>query len=151
MYKRTAFFTAVGLLFAFAASAQDADPYRLSTHILDISKGMPAANVQVDLEKYNSETNVWSLQATERTGQNGRIGNFVPSGEGTEGIYRLRFKTAPYFKAQNQKSVYPYIEVVFEMEKTGHYHIPVTVSANGYATYRGNGCCAQNSFNRNAT
>lgn len=128
MYKRTAFFTAVGLLFAFAASAQDADPYRLSTHILDISKGMPAANVQVDLEKYNSETNVWSLQATERTGQNGRIGNFVPSGEGTEGIYRLRFKTAPYFKAQNQKSVYPYIEVVFEMEKTGHYHIPVTVS-----------------------
>lgn len=138
MYKKTAFFAAVGLLFAFAASAQDADPYRLSTHILDISKGMPAANVQVDLEKYNSETNVWSLQATERTGQNGRIGNFVPSGEGTEGIYRLRFKTAPYFKAQNQKSVYPYIEVVFEMEKTGHYHIPVTVSANGYATYRGN-------------
>lgn len=79
MYKRTAFFTAVGLLFAFAASAQDADPYRLSTHILDISKGMPAANVQVDLEKYNSETNVWSLQATERTGQNGRIGNLSGS------------------------------------------------------------------------
>lgn len=138
MYKRTAFFAAVGLLFAFTASAQDADPYRLSTHILDISKGMPAANVQVDLEKYNSETDAWAFQATERTGQNGRIGNFVPSGEGSEGIYRLRFKTAPYFKAQNQKSVYPYIEVVFEMEKTGHYHIPVTVSANGYATYRGN-------------
>lgn len=58
MYKKTAFFAAVGFLFAFAASAQEADPYRLSTHILDISKGMPAANVQVDLEKYNSETDL---------------------------------------------------------------------------------------------
>ncbi|MGN1091847.1 MAG: hydroxyisourate hydrolase [Alphaproteobacteria bacterium] len=53
-------------------------------------------------------------------------------------MYKLRFYTAPYFKSQNLKSVYPYIEIVFEMTGNGHYHIPLTVSANGYSTYKGN-------------
>ena len=27
---------------------------------------------------------------------------------------------------------------LFEIKDNGHYHIPITISANGYATYRGN-------------
>ncbi|MGO1752665.1 MAG: hydroxyisourate hydrolase, partial [Psychroflexus sp.] len=34
-------------------------------------------------------------------------------------------------------SFYPYIEVVFEIENQKHYHVPITLSAYGYSTYRG--------------
>ena len=35
--------------------------YQLSSHILDISKGTPAAEVSIKLEKYNEQTNLWSF------------------------------------------------------------------------------------------
>ena len=40
----------------------------------------------------------------------------------------------------NQKvdSFYPYIEVVFQIKDDQHYHVPITLSPFGYATYRGN-------------
>lgn len=112
--------------------------YRLSTHILDVTRGIPASDVRVELFKFNPETNEWQLQKAEKTAKNGRIANFVPAEGSDNGIYKLRFYTAPYFKSQNLKSVYPYIEIVFEMTGNGHYHIPLTVSANGYSTYKGN-------------
>lgn len=112
--------------------------YRLSTHILDISRGIPAQNVQVDLFKNQAQNDEWQLLKSEKTDKNGRIANFVPADGNENGIYKLRFHTTPYFQSQNLKSVYPYIEVVFEISGTGHYHIPITVSANGYSTYRGN-------------
>lgn len=112
--------------------------YRLSTHILDVTRGIPASDVRVELFKFNPETNEWKLQKAEKTAKNGRIANFVPAEGSDNGIYKLRFYTAPYFKSQNLKSVYPYIEIVFEMTGNGHYHIPLTVSANGYSTYKGN-------------
>lgn len=112
--------------------------YRLSTHILDVTRGIPASDVRVELFKFNPETNEWQLQKAEKTAKNGRIANFVPAEGSDNGIYKLRFYTVPYFKSQNLKSVYPYIEIVFEMTGNGHYHIPLTVSANGYSTYKGN-------------
>lgn len=117
--------------------AQD-NLYRLSTHILDVTRGAPASDVRVELLKFKPETNEWQLQKAEKTAENGRIANFVPAEGSDNGIYKLRFYTAPYFKSQNLKSVYPYIEIVFEMTGNGHYHIPLTVSANGYSTYKGN-------------
>ncbi len=128
-------------LFLFCVStnvfAQDAT-YRLSTHILDISRGVPAQNVQVDLFKNQAQSNEWQLLKSEKTDKNGRIANFVPTDGNENGVYKLRFHTTPYFQSQNLKSVYPYIEVVFEISGSAHYHIPITVSANGYSTYRGN-------------
>ncbi len=55
-----------------------------------------------------------------------------------DGLYRLHFETDPYFAAQGLRSIYPYVEVTFRIEGEGHYHIPITMSANGYSTYRGN-------------
>ncbi len=134
------FMIALGFVLCAAAGNADAEPvsYRLSTHILDVSRGIPAPGVDVELFKFNPESGEWTPEASAVTGENGRIGEFVPAGPDDNGIYKLKFNTAPYFKAQNQSSVYPYIEVVFKMDGEGHYHIPVTVSANGYATYKGN-------------
>ncbi len=54
-----------------------------------------------------------------------------------EGIYRIRFDVSAYFSEHKAKSFYPYIEVVFELEADGHYHVPLLLSPWGYSTYRG--------------
>ncbi|MCC7318781.1 MAG: hydroxyisourate hydrolase, partial [Bacteroidales bacterium] len=38
----------------------------------------------------------------------------------------------------NLESFYPFIEVVFQIKDESHYHVPITLSAFGYSTYRGN-------------
>lgn len=56
----------------------------------------------------------------------------------TPGVYKLFFDTASYFKNHGQKTFYPYIEVVFEIENPEeHYHVPILLSPYGYSTYRG--------------
>lgn len=120
--------------------AQALPAYQLSTHILDISAGAPAAGVTVRLAQYNPDKKTWSPVAEQKTDAAGRIGNFLPTAgtkAGSLGIYRLTFLTQPYFADRQQKSFYPYIDVVFELKDSGHYHVPITLSAFGYATYRG--------------
>lgn len=111
--------------------------YRLSTHILDISKGVPAANVTIRLEKQIGKA--WQYADEKQTDQNGRISDFLPVGVADEaGIYKLTFFVKPYFEQQNLPTFYPFIEVVFEIKADGHYHVPITLSQFGYSTYRGN-------------
>lgn len=112
--------------------------YRLSTHILDISTGLPAPNVTVKLEKLNDNTQVWESVDHKKTDQNGRIGNFLEETKAKKGIYRLTFLIADYFKIKKIESFYPFIEVVFQIKDDKHYHVPITLSPYGYSTYRGN-------------
>ena len=118
--------------------AQKNVTYQLSTHMLDVSKGQPAPRVTVALYKLDSITGNWAQVTTGKTDENGRIANLLPLPKDNSGIYKLKFETEPYFNAQNLKSIYPYVEIVFRIEGKGHYHIPITMSANGYSTYRGN-------------
>lgn len=125
------------ILFSF--SVYSAEPsYQLSTHILDISKGEPASNVEIILYKLDKDGKTWVQVDKGITNKNGRITNFLPDVKNNNGIYKLQFLVSPYFKSQDIKSIYPYVDVVFEVKGKGHYHIPITMSANGYATYRGN-------------
>ncbi|WP_293889523.1 MULTISPECIES: hydroxyisourate hydrolase [unclassified Sphingobacterium] len=124
------------MLFGFTAYCQN-NKYQLSSHILDISKGSPAPNVKVDLERLmpNKE---WITIASEKTDSNGRIGNFLVVGKSdNKGIYKLKFYTENYFVSQNLETFYPFIEVIFEIKDDKHYHVPITVSPFGYSTYRG--------------
>ncbi len=55
------------------------------------------------------------------------------------GIYKLIFIVKPYFESQKIRTVFIHLlEVVFEIKDNEHYHVPITLSANGYSTYRGN-------------
>lgn len=120
--------------------AQAPPAYQLSTHILDISAGSPAPGVTVRLEKYDAAKKIWSRVAEKKTDAAGRIGDFLPTAglkAGHTGIYKLTFLTQPYFAARQQASFYPYIDVVFELKDGAHYHVPITLSAFGYSTYRG--------------
>ena len=127
------------LALGFAGTAPAQEPScQLSTHMLDTSRGVPAADVRVTLSRL-AEDGLLQPVAGRRTDRHGRLADLLPpGGQPNDGVYRLRFETAPYFEALGERSIYPWVEVVFRIEGRGHYHIPITMSANGYATYRGN-------------
>lgn len=111
--------------------------FQLSSHILDVSKGLPGADVKIKLEKYNKQSKTWAFVDEKNTDTNGRISDFLPSEKDNLGIFKLTYYTSDYFKKNNTESFYPYIEVVFEIKDKNHYHVPITLSAYGYSTYRG--------------
>ena len=125
------------ILFSTVLSAQT-NTFQLSSHILDVSKGTPASGVPIKLEKYNEQDKTWSMVDEKITDANGRITDFLPSEKSNLGIYKLTYLTSDYFKKNNIESFYPFIEVVFQITNKTHYHVPITLSAFGYATYRGN-------------
>ncbi len=130
-------FSLLFLAVATASYSQN-NAYQLSSHILDISSGTAAIGVPVVLEKYDETTKIWSYVDEKITDKNGRITDFLNYKETKKGIYKLRFLVADYFKSKKTDSFYPFIEVVFQIKDTNHYHVPITLSSYGYATYRGN-------------
>lgn len=131
------FYTLLFLLLSTGIFAQNSK-YQLSSHILDISKGAPASGVSIKLEKYDEKSKLWSFVEEKITDSNGRISDFLASDKSNVGIYKLTYLTSPYFKKNNLESFYPFIEVVFQIKDNNHYHVPITLSAYGYSTYRGN-------------
>jgi len=129
---------ALGLILSTTLTYSQSKTFQLSSHILDISKGMPASDVRIRLEKLETDKKTWSIIEEKVTDASGRIPDFLSNERSNEGIYKLTFLTADYFKNQNIESFYPFIEVVFEIKDNKHYHVPITLSAYGYSTYRGN-------------
>jgi 5-hydroxyisourate hydrolase len=110
----------------------------ISTHILDLVQGKPAADIALRLEKQNPSGD-WRLLSAARTNQDGRCPQLLAEGEDlSPGIYRLVFDTGRYFDAQRIRALYPVVEVTFQaQEGEAHFHIPLLLSPNGYTTYRG--------------
>ena len=110
---------------------------RISTHILDLARGKPAAAVPVRLERQDASGG-WRTLTSAQTDHEGRCGQLLPEDESRSGTYRLVFNTAKYFGDLNVDALYPVVEVTFQVrEGESHFHIPLLLSANGYTTYRG--------------
>lgn len=110
--------------------------FQLSSYVLDITTGKPAAGIKVKLEKLKDDKS-WESIEDKITDDNDRIGDFLPSVKENKGTYKIIFYTAEYFKQQNINTFYPYIEVVFNISDQKHYHVPITLSPYGYSTYKG--------------
>lgn len=109
----------------------------ITTHVLDTSRGRPAAGVPVILERRSHEGD-WKELAHGKTNADGRAAELLPKGAPLEsGTYRLTFDAAAYFRSHNAKGFYPYVSIVFEAEGGEHYHVPLLLSPFGYSTYRG--------------
>jgi 5-hydroxyisourate hydrolase len=110
---------------------------RLSTHVLDTSRGVPAAGMVVTLERADGAT--WKLLGQGQTDTDGRVPNLIADPAGLpSGDYRLRFSTASYFKSQKLPIFYPEVQVHLRLEVTSkNYHLPLLLSPYGYSTYRG--------------
>jgi 5-hydroxyisourate hydrolase len=110
----------------------------ITTHILDIARGRPAAGVAVSLARRAGDG--WTEVATARSDTDGRVANLLP-GDATSpplpGTYRLRFDTGVYFTSQGVAPFHPFVEIVFDVRDAEPYHVPLLVSPFGYTTYRG--------------
>lgn len=85
-------------LFAITSVYAQKGEYQLSSHILDINKGMPAADVKIKLQK-QIQGNQWLMLAEKQTDKNGRMSDFLPQKDGKDniGVYKLTFFVEPYF------------------------------------------------------
>lgn len=109
----------------------------ITTHVLDISVGRPAANVSVTLEAQTA-SGAWTTLANGATDKDGRLKDLSAAKPTQAGMHRLLFDTGGYFASRNISTLYPQVIIVFEIsDPHAHYHIPLLLSPYGYSTYRG--------------
>ena len=119
----------------------------LTTHILDVSAGKPAANVRIDLYKISPHSSGEEQSAKKLisliTNGDGRCDNPILSGDDfSPGQYELAFHIGDYFDLMGVALPSPkFIDVAVVRfgiaDKDAHYHVPLLVSPYGYSTYRG--------------
>jgi 5-hydroxyisourate hydrolase len=109
----------------------------ITTHVLDVSMGRPAAGVAVVLE--HEHPNGWHVLTRARTDDDGRVRNLMADdAKLVAGTYRLSFEVGAYFAKRGTASFYPSITIAFSVaEASEHHHVPLLLSPYGYTTYRG--------------
>ncbi|HEY6866412.1 MAG TPA: hydroxyisourate hydrolase [Candidatus Eisenbacteria bacterium] len=110
----------------------------ITTHVLDLTRGVPARGMGVTLEIYMIERG-WVKLGEKATDLEGRVRDFFKPGSALDPAhYRLIFEVGEYFRALGETSFYPGVTVTFEVrDPTQHHHVPLLVSPYGYSTYRG--------------
>lgn len=107
-----------------------------TTHVLDTSRGSPAAGVPVLLERRLAEA--WRQLGEGVTDDDGRCADLLPDGDALEtGTYRLTFDTAAHWLGQGVAAFHPRVVIEFVVADDRHHHVPLLLSPFGYTTYRG--------------
>lgn len=114
---------------------------KLTTHVLDIHGGQPAAGVRIAL--YTVDPSGAKLIGQHVTGVDGRIATPLLEGDAFQrGRYELVFGLADYFRARGVAMPDPaFIEaariaigIAFPEQ---HYHVPLLITPWSYSVYRG--------------
>lgn len=106
----------------------------ITTHILQLETGKPAAGVTVSLYSATSHTAL----ASATTDADGRILQWENDFALAVGHYRLQFAVGTWYAQQKLASFYPEINISFQVSnEQEHYHVPLLLNAFGYSTYRG--------------
>jgi 5-hydroxyisourate hydrolase len=133
----------------------------ISTHVLDIAAGRPAAGMRVRLERVTPAgprvAPVAEQIGAASTDADGRIASLGPEVI-PPGTYRLVFDTGGYLVrprgaggsstdasdgadttdgTEIAPPFFPEVTVTFAVTDGEHYHVPLLMSPFGYSTYRG--------------
>lgn len=102
----------------------------ITTHVMDIARGLPASRVPIELDIFVSGHG-WREVGNGVTNDEGSVLNF---GEpGAPGVYRLMFDIGLY----DPDVFFPSIAVTFEVrDPQEQFHMPLLLSRFGYTTYR---------------
>jgi 5-hydroxyisourate hydrolase len=107
----------------------------ITTHVLDLSNGKPAAGIRVSLARVERGKTIDVGIGT--TDSDGRLKDFTPTSTLKPGTYELTFETGAYFTGRKVECFYPRVAVTFDVRDGAHYHVPLLISPFGYSTYRG--------------
>lgn len=104
----------------------------ISTHVLDTTRGAPAAGVAVTLLRREGRELVEVGSGT--TGEDGRIAALAPDGV-APGWYQLVFDLDPYYGSQLH--FFSRVTLDVAIAEARHHHVPLLVSPYSATSYRG--------------
>ena len=106
----------------------------ISTHVLDLGSGEPAAGVPVALFRLGEDGQP-ALLSEAKTDSEGRVRTLL-SEELRPGSYQLVFDVAAYL--EDEVEFFENMAVGFRIDDAERsYHVPVLLSPFGLSTYRG--------------
>lgn len=101
----------------------------ISTHVLDTTRGEPAAGVAVTLRSHDGK---------ERASETDADGRIADLGAVTSGAYRLTFEVGAYYKKKAVTAFLDRVTIDFQITDTSRkYHIPLLMSPFACSSYRG--------------
>ncbi|MFC5702169.1 hydroxyisourate hydrolase [Cohnella faecalis] len=113
----------------------------LTTHVLDVSAGKPAAGMKVQLWRLGAAPMLLKETSTNADGRLERA--LLSEDEMESGVYELIFEAGDYFHSTVGAAIaselfLDRIPVRFRItDSNSHYHVPLLVAPGGYSTYRG--------------
>ncbi|WP_433744044.1 hydroxyisourate hydrolase [Paenibacillus amylolyticus] len=118
---------------------------RITTHVLDTSKGVPAAGVRIELFtlKRDGEQESKIKVAESVTNADGRLdAPLLAGGKLESAIYELQFHVESYYAQRSLEelgqALWTIVPIRFAVsDASSHYHIPLLIAPGGYSTYRG--------------
>lgn len=114
---------------------------KLTTHVLDTSRGLPAVGVRLELFRLGGgQRERLTIAATDTDGRCG--GALIEGADFRTGEYELVFHVAEHFRRQGLLlEEPPFLDTVvirFGIAHPAmHYHVPLLVTPWSYSTYRG--------------
>ena len=103
---------------------------KLSTHVLDLLHGRPAAGMKIELRSADAALKTVSTNADGRTDAPLLVGDALTAGE-----YELIFHVGDYF---GEKAFLDRVPVRFRVANpSANYHVPLLCTPWAYSTYRG--------------
>lgn len=109
----------------------------ITTHVLDTSRGRPAADVPVTLDA-RDDTGAWHTVGRGVTDGDGRLRTLTHNVTLAAGVYRITFDTAAYFARLGVEGFYPEASITFTVRNAAeHHHVPLLLNPFGFSTYRG--------------
>lgn len=121
------------------------DTGRLTTHVLDLASGRPAAGLVLDLYRIatgadGEESRTHLVEAA--TDADGRLDAPLLEGESfLPGVYEIVFRAGEYLRGAGHALPDPAfldrVPIRFGIARAEHHHVPLLLSPHGYSTYRG--------------
>ena len=111
----------------------------LSSHVLDATRGVPAAGVRIRWERWHED--LWQHLADAVTDDDGRVSEWgaAPAPATTsQGVHRLVFDSGGYFAGTAWRRSTPrWSWSSRSSTPDAHHHVPLLLSPFAYSTYRG--------------
>jgi 5-hydroxyisourate hydrolase len=118
-------------------------PGRLTTHVLDLFSGRPAAGVAVEVYRIDAESGERERLSVTRTNTDGRTDSPLLAGDAlVAGIYEIVFSVGDYFATLGAANApvrfLDRVPIRFGVaDPEANYHVPLLATPWGYSTYRG--------------